>query len=429
MAHAVVGILERQADEGLEAGRNQIVLAPQRVPWRDPVRIFLRQRQRHGAARLHLQRIGNRRPDILPGEDVAIGDVEGFVARRRRFAGPGDRARQQIDVDRLRHPRGTAGIIQRPALLAQHGGIDAERRDQIHRAAHRLADDQDRPQNAPVPGLALLQFAQKILLRPVEIRLLVHFRAAFARRHDERTDVNAIGLGALQQRDVPKLRRGRLERGHQVAQHQIVGADLVRIAPAVDQVRRFIERGIDEVGGALQFGGDAHALRRVGQVDRNVAGAVGARAACAATAPQPRIRQRAEVPQGGISHQPGRARDHDLLVRPFQAPAAIFRLSLADDRRTASACVLAFGRVRADFADSTPAIAHRRRSQLRASAAFALDYRSPIGPSCPRSFVRQNQGFERPDFNHQSNVGHRRNKKRHQDRCPSSRYRHKRGSA
>ena len=165
-----------------------------------------------------------------------------------------------------------------------------------------------------MPGLALLQLAQKILLRPVEIRLLVHFRAAFARRHGERADVNAIGLGALQQRDVPELRRDRLERGHQIAQHQVVGADLVRIAPAVDQVRRFIERGIDEMGCALHFGGGAQALRRIGQVDRNVAGAV----EFARLAPRQRhnvaAARRAEVPQCGISDQPRRARDHDFLV-------------------------------------------------------------------------------------------------------------------
>ena len=120
------------------------------------------------------------------------------------LARPGDGARQQIDVDRLRHPRRAAGIIERAALLAQHRGIDAERRDQIHRAAHGFADDQDGAQDAPVPGLALLQLAQKILLRPIEVRLLVHFRAAFARRHGERADVDAIGLGALQQRDMPE---------------------------------------------------------------------------------------------------------------------------------------------------------------------------------------------------------------------------------
>ena len=81
---------------------------------------------------------------------------EAVIARGFRFAGPADRARQQVDIDRLRHPRGTSGIVERPALLAHHGGIDPERRDQIHGAADRLANDQHRPQDAPVPALALL---------------------------------------------------------------------------------------------------------------------------------------------------------------------------------------------------------------------------------------------------------------------------------
>ena len=78
-----------------------------------------------------------------------------------------------------------------------------------------------------MPALAVLQLAQEMLLLPVEVRLLVHLRAVFARRHGERADVHAIGLGALQQRDVAKLWRDRLERGHQIAQHQVVGADLL----------------------------------------------------------------------------------------------------------------------------------------------------------------------------------------------------------
>ena len=128
IAHAVIGVLERQADERFQLRRNQIVLAAQLVPRRDPFRIFLRQRQRRRLAGLHVKRFGNRRPDILPGKDVAIGDVERFVARGRGLAGPGDGTRQQIDIDRLRHPRCAAGIIERAPLLAQHRRVHAERR-------------------------------------------------------------------------------------------------------------------------------------------------------------------------------------------------------------------------------------------------------------------------------------------------------------
>jgi len=123
-------------------------------------------------------------------------------------------------------------------------------------------------------AFAPLQFAKKVLLRPIEIRLLVHFRAAFPRRHRERTDVDAVGFGALQQRHVPERRRRRLQHRHQVAEHQIVGSNLAFIAPSIHQVRRLIERGVDKVGCALQLRSDAGALHGVRQIHRNVAGAM-----------------------------------------------------------------------------------------------------------------------------------------------------------
>ena len=140
--------------------------------------------------------------------------------------------------------------------------------------------------------LALLQPAQKVLLRPVEIRLLVHFRAAFPRRHRERANMHAIGLGALQQRHMPKRWRRRLENRHQVAQHRVIGADLVRVAPAIDQVRRLIERGVDEMSCALQRR-PRHAGIGPGRSDRpRRDGRRRAGAAFAATARPLRIRRR-----------------------------------------------------------------------------------------------------------------------------------------
>src|SRR5437016_701736 len=61
IAHGIVGILERQADKRFQIGRNQIVLAPHFVPRRDPGWILLHQRQRLGLARLHVERIRDRR--------------------------------------------------------------------------------------------------------------------------------------------------------------------------------------------------------------------------------------------------------------------------------------------------------------------------------------------------------------------------------
>ena len=169
-----------------------------------------------------------------------------------------------------------------------------------------------------MPILALLQFAKKALLRPIKIRLLVHFGAAFPRRYREWADVDAVSFGALQQGDVPKRRRRRLENPHQVTEHQIVGSDLALIAPAINQTRRLIERGIDEVGRALQFRSSFGALRSIRQIELNVTGAM----EVARLAPRQRdhlaLPGAAEVPQRSTSHQPRRARDDNLLVRHRQ---------------------------------------------------------------------------------------------------------------
>jgi hypothetical protein len=112
---------------------------------------------------------------------------------------------------------------------------------------------------------------------------------------------------------MPERGRHRLEHRHQIAKHPVVGPDLVVVAPAVDQVRRLIERGIDEVGSALQLRSDAGTLRGIGQIGLNMTRAMEI-ARHPARQRDDFASGRAEVPQGGVSHQPRRARDDDFLV-------------------------------------------------------------------------------------------------------------------
>ena len=72
----------------------------------------------------------------------------------------------------------------------------------------------------------------------------------------------------------PIHRRGRFKRRHQITQHQIVDADLVWIAPAIDQIRGFIERCVDEMGCTFKFRRCVRALRGIGQINLNMAGAM-----------------------------------------------------------------------------------------------------------------------------------------------------------
>ena len=108
-------------------------------------------------------------------------------------------------------------------------------------------------------------------------------------------------LGPLQQRHMAQLRRDRLERRHQIAQHQIIGADLVWIAPAIDETRRFIEGRIDEVSCSLQLRRRLRALRRIGQVDRHMMGAVERARLAPRQGYDIGAASLAEVPQCGIS--------------------------------------------------------------------------------------------------------------------------------
>jgi hypothetical protein len=98
-----------------------------------------------------------------------------------------------------------------------------------------------------------------------------------------------------------------------IAKHPVIGSDLALVAPAVDQVRRPIKRGIDEMGGAPQWRRRAGAVRGVRQIGLNITSTMEI-ARLSGRQRDDFASGRAEVPQGGVSHQPGRARDDDFLV-------------------------------------------------------------------------------------------------------------------
>ena len=189
--------IERQSDEVAQIARAQPVPGADGFPFRLARTDLAVERERHMPARPHAERLGDGGPDVFPDEHVAIGDVEDLVAGVCRLTGPGDDAGQQVGVDGLGHARRAAGEGQVQPGLAPQGGIDTKGGDHVHGAAGGIADDQDRAQDRPGPVLAPLQGAQVVFLIPVEVRLLVHFRAIFPRRHRKRADMDAIGLGAL----------------------------------------------------------------------------------------------------------------------------------------------------------------------------------------------------------------------------------------
>src|SRR5439155_17481080 len=145
----------------------------------------------------------------------AVVDVEGLVAARGRDGGPRAGAREQIRIHRLEDALRTAGVVERLAGLLEQRAVDADGRNWIHMAAERLAEDHLRAQDRPVPALPLLLRPEVVLLQPVEV-LVRMARRALARGHRHRLDVRAVGLGALEQRDVLETPRRALQRLEQI---------------------------------------------------------------------------------------------------------------------------------------------------------------------------------------------------------------------
>ena len=65
------------------------------------------------------------------------------------------------------------------------------------------------------------------------------------------------------------------ERLEEVAEHRGIGRDLVRVAPAGDELRLLVEGGIDEIGDTGELGAEGRALALVGQVEGEEARAEG----------------------------------------------------------------------------------------------------------------------------------------------------------
>src|SRR5262249_29162332 len=78
--HLVVRVLEGEADKCPQTRREEIVLGRDAPPTRLARRDLRRKAQGNLVARRHTNGAGNRRPDVRPAVDIAIGDVERLVA-------------------------------------------------------------------------------------------------------------------------------------------------------------------------------------------------------------------------------------------------------------------------------------------------------------------------------------------------------------
>jgi hypothetical protein len=92
-------------------------------------------------------------------------------------------------------------------------------------------------------------------------------RIRLARRLLERAEMSAVSLGALQQGDVFQVRGIPLHIGQEVLQHLQVHLDMVHLGPSAGYLRLLVDRGIGDVGNALQVGELHLAVGRVAQID------------------------------------------------------------------------------------------------------------------------------------------------------------------
>lgn len=198
---AAIGELPGAADERVQGERLQSLTSDDVLPQGRVGGHF--RRQRHGRRRSgrHAEMLGQRRPQVLPDQHVAVDDVVGLVGgnlmRRAEFG----RTCDQPAVAARDDEAAAAGIAQRLRTFTLDRGEGAERGNDVHGAGHRMPEHDLRSQHAEGPGGLGLALAHQVFLQPVEVLVRMP-RLALAARNRRRRHVAAIGLGTLHQRDV-----------------------------------------------------------------------------------------------------------------------------------------------------------------------------------------------------------------------------------
>ncbi len=104
------------------------------------------------------------------------------------------------------------------------------------------------------------------------------------------------------------------QRVEQVAQHPVVGLDLLALPPAGNQSGTFVQSGINQMRHAGQTCGQLLAGSGVGQVQRQEARAMGIVGLPPRQGDDVAIGIGAEMPHRGITYQPAGAGDQDLFA-------------------------------------------------------------------------------------------------------------------
>ena len=224
----------------------------------------------------------------------------------RPTPGPADRHRRLRT--RSPHHRETTGATG----SRQQGGVDADRRDEVHRAAHGLTEDDLGTKDRPRPASSRLLLPEVVLLQEVEVAVRVA-GPPLPRRNRRDFEVNPVGLGALQERDVLESGVPGRQGLEEVLQHAEVGLHLVVLQPSLHQPRLLVQGGVHEVADIAELADHRLALRTVGQIHRPQGGAGHAAGYPAGQAHHVPVAELGKVPHRGQPHQARCAGDDDPL--------------------------------------------------------------------------------------------------------------------
>jgi hypothetical protein len=122
---------------------------------------------------LHVEELGELWPQVLPPNEIAIGDVESLVGAFQIGRHPLDSLRQESGIRTLVECGigfGLARKAERQPQCLANVRIDGDRQRQVHRSTRREAADGVRAARGPRPALSLLEFFEKIMLVVIEIR-------------------------------------------------------------------------------------------------------------------------------------------------------------------------------------------------------------------------------------------------------------------
>src|SRR6266851_3998904 len=159
-------------------------------------------------SQLHPEEFCEPGPQVLPPDEIAVGDVKSLVGAFRIGCHPLDGLCQKGSVRTLvkcgKGSRLARKAERQPQCLADVR-IDGDRQGQVHRSSRGEPANRVRTPDRPGPALAFLEFFKKVLLIVIEIRRHMP-RIVFLGRSLVGTEMTSVPPGALREMNMIERR-------------------------------------------------------------------------------------------------------------------------------------------------------------------------------------------------------------------------------